>query len=91
MKDIMKVAAIFAAGLFVGETLEYIRKAKQIDLLRKDRDHSYDLYRKEVDRGNDLVEEIQRLDLELQQCKLTNWQCATYASSLKKQLDNLIE
>lgn len=91
MKDFMKVAAIFAAGFIAGDIAEYLYKSKQIDFLRKDQHRTYDLYRKEVDRGNDLVEENQRLDLELRQCKLTNWQCATYATRLKQQLDEFME
>lgn len=91
MKDFFKAAAIFAAGFIAGDIAEYLFKSKQIKMVREDARRNYDLYRKEVDRGNDLVEENQRLDLELRQCKITNWQTATYATRLKKQLDEFME
>lgn len=91
MKDFFKAAAIFAAGFIVGDIAEYLFKSKQIKMVREDARRNYDLYRKEVDRGNDLVEENQRLDLELRQCKLTNFQVAQYATQMKKQLDAFME
>ena len=91
MKDFFKAAAIFAAGFIVGDIAEYLYKSKQLKMVREDSRRNYDLYRKEVGRGNNLVEENQRLDLELRQCKITNWQVATYATQLKKQLDTFME
>lgn len=91
MKDFFKVAAIFAAGFIAGDIAEYLLMSKQIKMERDASDKNHDLYRKEVDRGNELVEENERLVLELGQCRITNWQVATYATQLKKQLDHFME
>lgn len=91
MRDFFKAAAIFAAGFIAGDIVEYLYKSKQLEMVREDANRNYDLYRKEVDRGNDLVEENQRIVLELGQCRITNWQVATYATQLKKQLDHFME
>lgn len=84
MKDFFKVAAIFAAGILVGDTLEYLCSRKCIKELEQARDRNYKLYEEQFEKAN-------QFDLELRQAKLTNFQVAQYATSLKKQLDAFME
>lgn len=84
MKDFMKVASIFAVGFMTGSILEYWHMRKSVDA-------NYKLYSEELDKFNSQVEECNRLDLELRQCRLTNWQVAQYAAQMKKQLDHFME
>lgn len=84
MKDFFKVAAIFAAGMLAGETLEYLCGRKYRKELEQARDRNYKLYEEQFEKAN-------QLDLELRQAKLTNFQVAQYATSLKKQLDTFME
>lgn len=84
MKDFMKVASIFAVGFLTGSLLEYWHMRKAVDA-------NYKLYLEELEKFNNQTEECNRLDLELRQCRLTNWQVAQYASQLKKQLDHFME
>lgn len=84
MKDFMKVASIFAVGFITGSLLEHWHMHKAVDA-------NYKLYLEELEKFNNQTEECNRLDLELRQCRLTNWQVAQYASQLKKQLDHFME
>ena len=84
MKDLMKVAAIFATGFITGSLLEHWHMHKAVDA-------NYKLYLEELEKFNKQTEECNRLDLELRQCRLTNWQVAQYAASLKQQLDRFME
>lgn len=84
MKDFMKVASIFAVGFLTGSLLEHWHMRKSVDA-------NYKLYLEELEKVNKQGEEINQLDLELRQCRLTNWQVAQYASQLKKQLDHFME
>ena len=84
MKDFFKAAAIFAAGILVGDTLEYLCSRKCRKELEQARDRNYKLYEEQFEKAN-------QLDLELRQAKLTNFQVAQYATSLKKQLDTFME
>lgn len=82
---------IFSAGIIIGSALEYLCTRKCVKAQREISDQNYELYQKQLEKANGLVEENQQLDLELRQCKLTNWQCTTYATRLKKQLDEFME
>lgn len=84
MKDFMKVAAIFATGFITGSLLEHWHIHKSVDA-------NYKLYLEEFEKVNKQGEEINQLDLELRQCRLTNWQVAQYATQMKKQLDRFME
>lgn len=82
---------VFSAGIVIGSALEYLCTRKQVKAQREISDRNYDLYQKQLEKANGLVEENQQLDLDLRQCKLTNWQTATYATRLKQQLDQFME
>lgn len=82
---------VFSAGIVIGSALEYLCTRKCVKAQREISDRNYDLYQKQLEKANDLVEENQQLDLDLRQCKLTNWQTATYATRLKQQLDHFME
>lgn len=84
MKDFMKVASIFAVGFLTGSLLEHWHMHKSVKA-------NYELYLKELEKVNKQGEEINQLDLELRQCRLTNWQVAQYATQMKKQLDHFME
>lgn len=81
---LMKVASIFAVGFLTGSLLEYWHMHKAVDA-------NYKLYLEGIERLNKQAEECNQLDLDLRQCRLTNWQVAQYATSLKKQLDHFME
>ena len=59
--------------------------------MHKSVDATYKLYLKELERANKQGEEINQLDLDLRQAKLTNFQVAQYAAQMKKQLDQFME
>lgn len=84
MKIDKQVAAIFSVGVLVGSTIEYLYSRKWRKELEQARDRNYKLYEEQFEKAN-------QLDLELRQCKLTNFQVAQYASQLKKQLDHFME
>lgn len=84
MKIDKQVAAIFSVGVLVGSTIEWFYSRKLRKELEQARDRNYKLYEEQFEKAN-------QLDLELRQCKLTNFQVAQYASQLKKQLDHFME
>lgn len=84
MKIDKEVAAIFSVGVLVGSTIEWFYSRKLRKELEQARDRNYKLYEEQFEKAN-------QLDLELRQCKLTNFQVAQYASQLKKQLDHFME
>ena len=91
MKDSLKIAAIFAAGLIVGVKLEKMSGIKELKYSNECRDRNYDLYEKSFSEAEELRKEKAELALELRQCKMTNFQVATYATRLKKMLDEMTE
>lgn len=90
-KDGWGALVLASAGLLVGSTLEWLhgRKALKQESARANR--NYDMYLEQLKRGNDLSDKVNELDLEVRQCKLTNWQVATYATQLKQRLDQFME
>lgn len=84
MKIDKQVAAIFSVGVLVGSTIEWFYSRKFRKELEQARDRNYKLYEEQFEKAN-------QLDLDLRQCKLTNFQVAQYASQLKKQLDHFME
>ena len=84
MKIDKQVAAIFSVGVLVGSTIEWFYSRKFRKELEQARDRNYKLYEEQFEKAN-------QLDLELRQCKMTNWQVAQYASQLKQQLDHFME
>ena len=84
MKIDKQVAAIFSVGVLVGSTIEYLYSRKWRKELEQARDRNYKLYEEQFEKAN-------QLDLELRQCKLTNFQVAQYATQLKRQLDHFME
>lgn len=91
MKIDKQVAAIFAAGVIIGDLLARIATRQRLKELRNATNRNYDLYAKEVERSNGIVEENTQLRTDLANCKITNWQVAQYAASLKQQLDRFME
>lgn len=75
---------LVAAGFIAGSVAQTIHDQKSIDRWQKN-------YNEELERANRLVERVNQLDLDLRQCKLTNWQVGTYATRLKMQLDQFME
>ena len=84
MKIDKEVAAIFSVGVLVGSTIEWFYSRKLRKELEQARDRNYKLYEEQFEKAN-------QLDLELRQCKLTNFQVAQYAAQMKKQLDQFME
>ena len=84
MKIDKQVAAIFSVGVLVGSTIEWFYSRKLRKELEQARDRNYKLYEEQFEKAN-------QLDLELRQCKLTNFQVAQYAAQMKKQLDHFME
>lgn len=84
MKDIFKVAAIFAVGFLVGSEAEHLWAKPQFKELYQQCDKFREDY-------NALTRETDQLRLDLINCKALNRQVGTYAMQLKKNLDNFME
>lgn len=74
---------LVAAGFVAGNVVQARYDQKSIDRWQKN-------YNEELERANRLVDRVNQLDLDLRQCRLTNWQVAQYAAQLKRAYDNLM-
>jgi hypothetical protein len=80
MKDIFKVAGILLGGFTIGTITQALFDQKRIDRVHNEN-------QKLVEKNNAYVDKNMTLQCELENCKVTNHQVATYACNLKKQLD----
>lgn len=83
-KDSFGVAVLLSIGAIIGMSVQAVYDQRKIKAVYKD-------YTDELERANGLVQKCNQLDLDLRQCRLTNWQVGQYATQLKKQLDHFME